>query len=210
MNHYRGNVCNAVKTPCFMCLNPDIDFKTIRQYEIEIEDLKHQILVLKNSDSCFRALERLYKLPPDKQPNACIKLLEEKFYLTDLEKQFKMDINDYKCQMITLTFDRHKFKELRNRQAQRNYFKYVLEKWEHTSPLYGCFELHSDGVVHTHLMTINSTQKDLDYLKSWLTNHEANIHAVHSCEKNAIDAFDYINKPKTKDENSIYNFYKNL
>lgn len=211
MNHsYRGNVKNAVIQPCFMCLNPEMDKKTIRSYELEIQDLKHQIIVLKSSDSCHKALEKLYKLSKEKQPEECIELLEKKFQLIDLEKHFKMDVNDYKCQMLTLTFDRHKFKDLRNRSAQRNYFKYVLEKWHHLSPLYGCFELHEDGVVHTHLMTINSTQADLDYLKNWLTNYDKNIHAIHSCEKAAIDAFDYINKPETKDKNVIFNFYKNI
>lgn len=206
MNHaYRGNVSNAVLQPCFMCLNPDIDLKTIRQYEIENEDLKKQILILKNSDSCFRALDKLPKIPSK------IKLLEKKMLMSDFyNNHFKTCFNTTKVKMITLTFDRHKFKELKNRQAQRNYFQYIIDKWEPLTPIYGCFELHEDGVVHTHFMVHNITDNDLQFFKSWLTNHDANIHAVHACDKIQREAFDYINKPETKDKNAIFNFYKNI
>ena len=182
-----------------MCLNPDMDKKTVRSYEIEIEKLKNEILILKNSDSCYRALDKLPKIPYKK-----IKLLEK-----PLEMPYPFQY-DAKVQMITMTFDPHKFKSLTNRQAQRNYMQYVIDKVFPIGPIYGCFELHDNGVVHSHFMVNQFTEKEFNLMKSYLTNYENNIHALHQCEKQEVVAFDYINKPETKDKNSIYNFFKNL
>lgn len=207
MNHYNsGNVkksfCNRIIEPCFMCLNPNIDLKTIRQYEIEIEDLKNQILALKNSDSCYRALDKLPKIPQK------IKMLEKNETYKTYEKT--LILYQEKVQFITMTFDPHKFKTLTNRQAQRNYMQYVIEKVEPIGPFYGCFELHENGVVHSHFMINKFNEKEFNEMKSWLTNFNNNIYALHQCEKTYTDAFDYINKPETKDKNAIFNFYKNL
>jgi len=208
----QGKDYNSVKIPCFMCLNPDIDLKGYNQLMYEINDLKTQIQVLKNSDSCCKLLEKLPMIPKVLKP------LEKPLGLLEFHKEWQINMNEDYIKMITLTFDPRKFPRLTNRQAQRNYLYYIIEQMHPLGEIYGCFELHETGVVHTHFLVKDSCEKELDFLKSKLTIKLANYndtpvygaHAVHICQKLAREGFDYINKKETKDLNAIYNFYKNI
>jgi len=206
-NHSKmqGKEYNSVKEPCFMCLNSHLTLKTYEQLITEIEDLKSEIKYIKNSDSCTKLLKKFEIIPIFYEK---IKLLEIKETVETYQKT--LILYQEKVKFITLTFDPRKFKQLTNRQSQRNYLEYIINKIFPLGNMYGCFELHENGVVHSHFMINNLLEKEILEFRKYLTNYPNNIHACHIIEKDKMEAFNYINKPETKDKHSIYNFYKNI
>jgi len=112
--------------------------------------------------------------------------------------------------MITLTFDPRKFQVLINRTAQRLYIRMIIDEYiELFNPdiIYGCFELHDSGVVHSHFLIPNFSDDDLNWFKKKFTNNPKNETAVHRCEKTLADGLRYVNKLETKDNNNIHNYF---
>lgn len=186
-----------------MC-SESIDYK--KYYELELiknSKLEKEIKLLKQEDSCYKLLKDItcnniieLELP---QRHPCL------FYLNPEEP----------VKMVTVTFDPKKFPNLTNRTAQRAYIRESLEELSkkiigpdyRLRNLYGCYEIHETGVVHSHFITDSITLETLNKLQMYFTDNKHNLRAIHCCDKSYREARDYINKKETKDKNCLKNYY---
>jgi len=183
---------------CNFCEQPIVDYKALYEKELEqVDYYKEQLRDLYLKDSCHRYLI-------EKEINVPWKLIELELPLKD---PFYTEI----CNMITLTFDPRKFPVLFDKRAQRQYVAESLNDFITTFPridvIYGCYELHENGVVHSHFIIPNISEFELKYLRLKYTNNDQNIHAVHCCEKVLQDEVNNVNKKETKDLENLKNYY---
>jgi len=181
---------------CAFC-ETKVDYKTLYEESLKtIELLEFRIEQMHLKDSCYN------KVYENEYQNGKLIMLETAqpapFYTDGL------------VNMITLTFDPKKFPVLINRSAQRLYIRMIIDEYiELFNPgiIYGCFELHDSGVVHSHFIILNFSIDDLNWFKKQFTNNPKNDTAVHRCGKTLADGLQYVNKLETKDNNNIHNYF---
>jgi len=183
---------------CNYCEQPIIDYKALYENLLEkVDYYKEEIRDLYLKDSCHRYLI-------EDTVNKPWNLIHTINPITD---PFYTEI----CKMVTLTFDPRKFPVLFDTKAQRLYIAESLNEFISTfniAHLYGCYELHENGVVHSHFIIPNISEFELKFLRLKFTNNEKNEHAVHCCEKVLEDGIKYVNKKETKDIKNELNFYR--
>lgn len=111
-------------------------------------------------------------------------------------------INDVDLAFVTITFDPHRFDklELSTEQSQKDYILTMLSKASkrpetYTEFIYGCFEKHKSGVIHTHLLYKIDDKNELEkYLLRKFASKPRNKHAVDiSWVKDIEKVYEYIN-----------------
>lgn len=182
---------------CNYCEQPIIDYKALYEKELEnVDYYKQELRDLYLKDSCHKILIRKENLP---------------WKIIELEKPIDNPFYTEICKMITLTFDPRKFPVLFDKRAQRQYVAETINEFITTFPridaLYGCYELHENGVVHSHFIIPNISNFELKFLRLKYTDNDQNIHAVHCCEKVLSDGVNYVNKKETKDIENLKNYY---
>lgn len=175
------------------------DYKTLYEETLKTIDLlEFRIEQMHLKDSCYSILDSVLDKP------------KERIYL--IESPRLINCQFHTCKMVTLTFDPRKFPVLINRTAQRDYIRYVLDLFidlfgNEINSIYGCYELHDSGIVHSHFMIDSLDEHQYKFLQKYFTNDKNNDKAVHRCEKYQQQAVDYINKKETKDNNNMQNYY---
>lgn len=185
---------------CAFC-DEKVDYKSLsEELQDKIDRLEYRIEQMHLKDTCYNIIYEKQEWDNKKYNHKFIKM----------EKPDAMPFYTEICKMITLTFDPRKFPVLFDRNAQRDYIQHVIRDYVelyNNGPIYGCYELHETGVVHSHFIIPNISNHEIDYLKKQFTNKQDNDKAVHVCEKEIAKAIKYINKPETKDKNNWQNFY---
>jgi len=180
---------------CAFC-DTKVDYQTLYNESLKtIDILEFRIEQMHLKDSCYN---KIYE--NDKKPIT---------RLVEIPMKIHWPLNR-KVYMVTLTFDPKKFKVLINRTAQRSYIRMIVDEYiELFTPdyLYGCYELHDSGVVHSHFIISNFSDDELNWFKKKFTDNPKNDTAVHRCEKDKLDAIEYLNKVETKDTNNMQNYY---
>jgi hypothetical protein len=173
------------------------------EYAEQLKEVKLQLALanetiqrLVNRDYCQKELDRI------KDHHYMIRRAVRQERLTKPQYQKQKT-----WKMVTLTFDRSHFKHLNSRSSQRDYILYALGHFYDKIRIYGCFELHEDGVVHSHFMTPEIDNDTLENIKLFFTKKDSNIYAVHVCDKSLEEAYKYITKEETKDPNEQYNYF---
>lgn len=115
----------------------------------------------------------------------------------------------------TITLDPSFFKYgLISEYTQRQYIKsalwLTLKKFNFQS-MFGCFELHKSGIVHSHVI-FNSPEteptKVLNFIVPLFTKRSLETqHAIRADFKESEEAFNYITKEESKSQNYDNNYF---
>ena len=187
---------------CSMCSEKN-DYKTLYEESLKTIDLlEFRIEQMHLKDSCYNILSE--QELDRRNIKSEIRLLEKS------KPNYFTEVHD--IVMVTITFDPRKFPVLINRTAQRDYIRYVLDRFidlfkGEIDYIYGCYELHDSGIVHTHFLIEKFDDHMYRYLQKQFTNDKNNDKAVHRCMKHPNEGYEYINKQETKDRNNMQNFY---
>lgn len=98
---------------------------------------------------------------------------------------------------ITLTFDPQKFGCSNDPESERNYMLNIIlaaARLSYLSSVYGSFELHKNGTVHTHLIAKVHSQDLYYFLKKKLTDNPKNRNAVDEGPARFPNCIQYIEK----------------
>lgn len=196
---------NRTWTVCAMCSEKK-DYKSMYEelklrYEYQNDNMKDLLL----TDSCYELLTYSGWI-------LTIQYHDKPLHEDIVNFVFDNQYAHQQVPFITLTFDPKKFKRLINRNLQRQYIEQTLQELINKNvirALYGCYELHENGVVHAHFIVpeLFMENETLEWIKSKFTDNINNIHAVHCCTKNFYEAVEYINKPQTKDKDCDINWW---
>lgn len=97
---------------------------------------------------------------------------------------FKM--REHQIHFLTITFDPDRFDNLifTTEEQQKNYILWALSEFkDRINFIYGCFEKHDSGIIHSHILInffdyIDFKEKYLKSLKAMFTRNIRNEHAV--------------------------------
>jgi hypothetical protein len=188
---------------CLMCMGPSTCkyeyAEQLKECQLQLKLANEIIQRLVNRDYAQKELDRC------KDNIYAIRRLKLKEHLNTL--LFYKPMFPPMVKMVTITFDRSRFKHLNSRSSQRDYILYALGRRTEMNDFIGCFELQNDGVVHAHLIIINISEETTYKLSSYFTNKIDNPYAVHVCDKSYEDAYNYITKEETKDPNELFNYF---
>lgn len=184
---------------CAMCSEKK-DYKTLYEENLKTIDLlEFRIEQMHLKDSCYSMLDSYKETENSKRD-----------FIALLEKPCNPFLTK-DCVMVTLTFDPKMFPVLINRTAQRDYIRYKLNEFIELfeiDELYGCYELHDSGIVHSHFVVEKLDIHQYSWLTQQFTRTFGNKTAVHRCDKKTSEATDYINKSETKDRNNMQNYFR--
>lgn len=130
------------------------------------------------------------------------------YQLADIKMMYKRDCSPlpFECpnlelskqwSFITLTFDPQKFGISNEPEGEKNYMLNIIlaaARLSYISSVYGSFELHKNGTVHTHFVAKVHDQQIYSYLKKQLTDNPKNKNAVNLGPAKFPNCIKYIQK----------------
>jgi hypothetical protein len=110
------------------------------------------------------------------------------------------DLNTKLWRFITLTFDPSKFGCSNDPENERMYMLNIIlaaARLSYITKVYGSFELHKNGTIHTHFIAEVHSQDLYHFLKKKLTDNPKNKNAVNEGKAKFPNCIKYIEKEST-------------
>lgn len=186
---------NAEKISCVICKGSSQCLKCEnKQLKNQLEELSQELLKFYTTDTLNKLYLSSYQMSGVKQL----------FQIS--EKPMVFEYKHYICQsyFLTLTFDPARFGLAPYPEQRIDYILYHMYKcckYVFIKGLYGCFEHHKNGIVHSHMIIITEEKEQVyKYLHKQFTDNPHNKIAVHIDKAKHPQAKQYIEKE------SIYYF----
>lgn len=170
---------------------------TSQCFKCQIQELKEENSSLRKELARFHAIE-----------NDALKLQYwQQQEITNLFTQSKIKIPfEYKSKLsnayfITITFDPNKFGVVQLEDERKQYILYSLYKCIKSkllTELYGCFEYHKNGLIHTHAILITGYPTEIKHkLHPLYTDNTKNTVVIQIDKAKHPQAQQYIEKEST-------------
>ena len=126
----------------------------------------------------------------------------DRFKLIYLQSDDPMAFDDYKIKnselyFMTITFDPERFDNLifTTSEQQKKYILYSLYKFtDHINFMYGCFEKHQNGIIHSHILINFNDYKEFNekYFKQLKSRFTRNLRNKYTIDIEPVKALDKV------------------